>query len=452
MTNTDIGSRPRVIHVRTALAVLVAACFSLVGRPCAHAGIMLYSDVQASQLRTAMQSSPALDEAKLHRARDRVKQIMAKQRLSLAAAHYHAAATLAKTERATEFAREIVFHLEQALAGGFQVEECHVDLGQIYLAAGDFPTAIAHLEEVATSHPDLQLKLARALLVQGDRTQAIRHAELAEAKLRTSMANAPANSAAEFHWIAALEFLERFDEAIAHLTQRRDQGDTPASRKALSQVLTSKFDAQRRAHAALTTSDFKILLLALHQDPKNRQAIERLLVFLPGLTNQGVPSPPADFDVLAYLGDADLPAHIHLVVGSMYMQSDAKQIAERHLRTAYQQNPEEPVILNNYAWILSHLDPPRLDEALVVANQLIALAPKQLEFRESRGQILLRQGKWEAAHRDFKVALGVMEDYPDIHRGIAQTYQQLGDLTSAARHKAIYQRLIRERNQTQPKH
>ena len=203
--------------MRYAFISVISLCISVSDICYVDAGIILYSERQVLALTKSMRATKPPSLAIQTQARGYAGAIAARDNISIAAAHYRAAETIAKADDAAAHARKIVFHLERALEGRFNVAECHVDLGQIYLAAGDFPKAIEHLLEVAEQRPDLRLKLARALLAEGNKADAIANAEAAEAKLKEAMLNDPKDWASEVNWIASLEFLERFDEAIAHL-------------------------------------------------------------------------------------------------------------------------------------------------------------------------------------------------------------------------------------------
>lgn len=415
-----------------ALAVLAATPLA--------AGIIAIRPEQAADLMKTMKS-PAT-AASRERALQRAREIAKQNKISLPAAHYEAVRVEVDKGNAVAIAREIVFHLEESLRGGHKVAECHAGLGEIYLAAGDFEKAVSHLQNVADDDPDIQLKLARVLLIRGDKPGAIEHANAARTKFAKRYRDAPSDRTAEIGWLASLGFLEQYDQAIAHLKARLSDKDAPFAPKLLSQILTSQFDALRRAaNSPLSRDQFELLLAAIRHDAANRQAMERLILYLPK-PNQTGPQQAAEFDMLKLLESEELPAHAHLVIGSTYMNTKSTTgVAQHHMKKAYEKEPENPAILNNCAYLLSHLDPPRLEAAMNMANELVDTAPKQLEFRETRGQILLLKEEWALAYEDFQQAVKAIPDYAGVHRGLAVACEKLGKTSEARRHRETYEKL-----------
>lgn len=81
---------------------------------------------------------------------------------------------------------------------------------------------------------------------------------------------------------------------------------------------------------------------------------------------------------------------------------------------------------NNYAYALSEGDAVHLDEALAAANRALEIIPKEYRCRETRGQILLRLGRWEEAIKDLEFALNGLPEMNGIHRSLATAYAALG--------------------------
>ena len=62
--------------------------------------------------------------------------------------------------------------------------------------------------------------------------------------------------------------------------------------------------------------------------------------------------------------------------------------------------------------------------------------PENAHYRETRGQILIKLQRWSDAVRDLELALNGMPESQPIHRSLAEAYEQLGDATLAAAHRA----------------
>lgn len=402
------------------------------------------SEDSAQRLKTILKKPVAQDQPALKDAEESAEQVAKKQDVNLAEGHYLCAATLAKRKQAIPQARKFVIHLEKALAGGYRIKQCHADLGQIYLAAGDASRAASHLSKVEAERPDLRLKLARVMMVQNRRADARTYAESAESELKKQVAGTKPGSPEELNWLAALEFLERFDEAIKYLEGRIGLSRSGYAKKTLSQVLVAKYDAAIRVSKAVGPDELDLVIRAVREDADNREAMERLLLFLPGARKR--PKLKPEFDPLARIKASKMSAHGHLVVGSVLASKGDNEAAIQQLQRAYVRDPLNTAVLNNYASFLSRARPPRLKQAIRIANELVALAPNKLEFRETRGQIHLLRRDWRAAKLDLEAALPVLGAYPELHRGLVKTYHELGSVAQANRHRAILEQFQRRKS------
>jgi predicted Zn-dependent protease len=95
------------------------------------------------------------------------------------------------------------------------------------------------------------------------------------------------------------------------------------------------------------------------------------------------------------------------------------------------------MIQNNLAWTLMNQQPPQLEEALSLANEVCENFPAVHSFRETRGQILIRQRQWEAALKDLTFAIEGMPRYVQLHESLAMAYTALGNKIAAQRHERL---------------
>jgi tetratricopeptide (TPR) repeat protein len=205
----------------------------------------------------------------------------------------------------------------------------------------------------------------------------------------------------------------------------------------LSRLYLSWFDASVRDQKRPSQASVDKLLLSMKYAPDSRPAIERCISFIQTALKSGEPQKM----VINSLRSADLSAHEHLVFGSIFFAEKFPEEALHHLECAHAKDVANPDILNNLAWYVAHQASPDLDRSLALANQLVRIAPKRLEFRETRGQIFMLRDQWQAARRDLEAAESVLADYPELHRALVRVYGKLGLPSKAATHQKILDRL-----------
>jgi tetratricopeptide (TPR) repeat protein len=146
-----------------------------------------------------------------------------------------------------------------------------------------------------------------------------------------------------------------------------------------------------------------------------------------------IPELRAAFDML--LKSDATPATLSETIGtSAALEGDWKD-AEACLRRAVAKDPKNPVAWNNLACVLYQGADPHLDQALVAVDKALEISPDEFRFRETRGQIYTRLGKWQPAITDLEFALNGMPNAPAIHRSLAKAYEATGNKDLAAAHQ-----------------
>jgi predicted Zn-dependent protease len=81
-------------------------------------------------------------------------------------------------------------------------------------------------------------------------------------------------------------------------------------------------------------------------------------------------------------------------------------------------------------------DPPR---ALAIIQPLIEQFPEHPYFRDTRGQILLKMGRYKEATQDLEFALPKLDPRAKqhTHRSLAEAYRKLGFADLAAEHEKL---------------
>ena len=99
------------------------------------------------------------------------------------------------------------------------------------------------------------------------------------------------------------------------------------------------------------------------------------------------------------------------------------QEAQKNFEALLEQNPDNPVVLNNLAWIYHEIGDPRSLEYAEKAHQLL---PDNPEIMDTYAWILLGNGKVEQAIRLLNDAIARSPDNPDIRYHYAKALVEVG--------------------------
>ena len=106
-----------------------------------------------------------------------------------------------------------------------------------------------------------------------------------------------------------------------------------------------------------------------------------------------------------------------------------------HWEQAARLDPSMPAYANNLAWALAISPEPDLPRALATIDPVVARYPNDPRFRETRGQVLAKLGRWKDALPDLQSALLVYSGSRELHRALAATYDHLEAPGMAAEHR-----------------
>ena len=104
--------------------------------------------------------------------------------------------------------------------------------------------------------------------------------------------------------------------------------------------------------------------------------------------------------------------------------------SEAAYRSALTLAPENPVILNNLAYII-HKQPGRAAEAVALAERAVAVAPGVPNFADTLGQALLAAGRPEDALKTFSDAIRASGELAMLQIGQAEAHEALGQVAEA---------------------
>ncbi len=101
---------------------------------------------------------------------------------------------------------------------------------------------------------------------------------------------------------------------------------------------------------------------------------------------------------------AALQAQAHAQLGRIYHEQNDYTASDQNFEAALKIRPDDPGILNNYAYYLAMRNE-RLDRAEALIEQALKAAPNQPSYLDTYGWVLYRQGNYERAERYIQKAL-----------------------------------------------
>jgi tetratricopeptide (TPR) repeat protein len=362
-----------------------------------------------------------------------------------APAHLMAARSLlAATNVTTPVFKEVEAHLKHALKLEPNSVEASELLGRVYFQMGAWDLAQERLQAVVTARPGAALMLATLAKRSGDdigmKRWAGRAAKYYRDKVNETKEDSPRDRLA---CVQALAMQEDYAEAIQTLDDGRKRSGNPIYPPALANLYASWAEQVARQEPRNVGARLNLIQQGLACEPKN----VRLLKLLIALSRMEGPEGNAARDSLTNLmAEGGSSAMLHFILGSDAWQQGAQEEARNHLTLAFEQAPDLPVVANNMALLLALGHPPDLPRALAIIQPLVERFPGEPHFRETRGQIFVKLGRWKEAVKDLELALPQLRDKGATHTALAQAYQNLG----MQRLQAEHERLAKESAQRKP--
>jgi len=325
-------------------------------------------------------------------------------------------------------------HLIHAVESDPNHKEAHALLGLFMQATNRYEQAIRHLEAAVDRRPDLWLNLATAYAARRMIDKAMQAATNAVDHYTRVTRDEPQVAEHRIRWANALVFLAEFDKAEATLKDGLAGVNGYRFRAALVRIYASWFDFLARQ----PNIDEKLLLKVggkgLTLAPDNGPLLQRVAVLVYfGETPEDEREmlPPIHAKVAA-------SPEALLALGSEFIKRQGYSKAVVLLELALQLKPKSPEILNNLAWALLQANRPQLlTRALQLIDEAIEQYPQNPHLRDTRGQILVKLGRYKDALADLEIALPLLNHNPRLHLALATVYAKLGMSVLAERHKRL---------------
>ncbi len=377
-----------------------------------------------------------------------------------------------KSTESADF-QEAVAHFQDALISQPRDLLCHEMLARAELIRGNIEEGTKHLEIVASARPGIYLDLARIYEQAGNPTQksfAASQAERFFEKIAKEGLPAPEEPVAQkptdgkpestlsdpeavppspekdpaaidrdvrvqahLDWAETLVMQGKLKPALAALTSGEEKHKHEALRSRLASVYIREINELPQTNAAWKTR-WELVALCRHYAPESKEA----MVVLGNIAVKGPPE-LADqarkiIDPLLDIGEA--PSAVYFLMGTHAVQNKQWDRAERLLRIAVDKEPRADIGWNNLAFLYLTREHPNLDEAEKCVDKALSLNPAPPTYHETRGQIMLKLGRWTETVRELELALTNMTANGEIHFGLAVAYEHLEDFDLAEMHRS----------------
>jgi tetratricopeptide (TPR) repeat protein len=111
------------------------------------------------------------------------------------------------------------------------------------------------------------------------------------------------------------------------------------------------------------------------------------------------------------------------VIGTRELLHGNRDVGIDFLQKGLEKNPQNHVILNNLAYALIEADNRRAKELILKAIQI---APNVPNYRDTYGNILMREGKYMEAIPEFDRARSALDNSEKLHDALALCYEKVG--------------------------
>ena len=124
-------------------------------------------------------------------------------------------------------------------------------------------------------------------------------------------------------------------------------------------------------------------------------------------------------------------------VGNDAWERGAVDEARQHFAMAFAQAPHLPHVANNMAMVLSVGEKADYPQALATIQPVVEKFPDTAAFRDTRGHILIKLGRYEEAVKDLEFALPALPSKALVHQALAEAYRHLGLKDLADQHELL---------------
>jgi tetratricopeptide (TPR) repeat protein len=128
---------------------------------------------------------------------------------------------------------------------------------------------------------------------------------------------------------------------------------------------------------------------------------------------------------------------LHLCLGIDALGKAEMATARQHFDLAFKLMPNMPVVANNLAMSLTVGEKADPERALGIIQPLLERFPNVAAYRDTRGRVLVKLGRYQDAISDLEFALPELGATPSAHIALAEAYRGIGMSELAGEHERL---------------
>lgn len=301
-------------------------------------------------------------------------------------------------------------------------------------AAGDYETAIAELRRIVQEVPQQGVALAQLYAQHGRWEQAKLEVERVLESYQQKMDNGSDLTPQDYViWSFADSILGNQDAAVATLALGYENH---TSNRELRDQYYEKLLAHATTNYRSRHGEPQSILDNLVKAWKIKPDDETPMILLGKMSKGNDQFAQAARKTATDLLNSDRPpADLYRVMGTYHAGEENYSEAIRFLKKAVEHDPRDSYSLNNLAHCLMTQNS-AYEDALKMVNRALEIEPDQALYRETRGQLLMKLGRYQDAVQELNFALNGLGETPELHSALANCYEQLGQAELAAIHRS----------------
>ncbi|MFL5329790.1 MAG: tetratricopeptide repeat protein [Gemmataceae bacterium] len=259
-----------------------------------------------------------------------------------------------------------------------------------------------------------------------------------------------------FVWVQALRSLEKFDEALEVLNQGMTlKPSDDRYRKTIADVYFEKEAKLARRPDSSLAERFGLIQSGLTLVPNHPHLLNRLFDIS---MQKGEEAEKSQKLIRDLLNNGAVAPILHFLLGTQAFNDGKLEEAKLHWETAYKSENTVvaignmyvstwAIVGNNLAWLIAQkkdVDTATLQNALEMVNGAIRKTGEIPAFAGTRGEILVKLGRYQEAIPNLTKALQGSPENVALHDGLVKAYEATGDKSSADRHRAKAEELRRK--------
>ena len=307
-------------------------------------------------------------------------------------------------------------------------EKAHALLAFVYSRTNRWNLVKDHLALAGTVPGELALGAAQEFAGRGDWLEADKWARVAAAQYSIKVKADPTDEKSRLNHAQAVLLQRDFAKTLEILDAGWQQSKQPVFRKAVAHVTSLWL---REAPTMEAPRRLALLENGLSWDSQNAALLQ--IVLEPATISAASRVSPTTNKVAG----AAIRALAQTVANCRNNQPD-KARPELELALSLG-GPAMPSIAGNLACLWAYSKAADAPSALVLSSLLLDLRPTEAVAQRAQGMVLAQQQKYEQALGYLQKALLAMPQDVGIHTALASTYEKLGQLELAEKHRRIAQ-------------